>query len=59
MFIGRIDVSPPQETHLYNHALIAGLNKGNQWVFISPDHKALFISGGGTLAGGRLTSHHI
>ena len=52
-------MSPPQETHLYNHALIAGLIKGNQWVFISPDHKALFISGGGTLGGGRLTSHQI
>ena len=32
---------------LRNKALIAGLITG-KWVFTSPDHKALFISGGGT-----------
>ena len=29
--------------------LIAGLIKGNQWVFINPDHKAGYFFGGGTL----------
>ena len=36
-----------------NKGLIAGLINGNQWL-ISPDHKALFLWGGG----GRLTSHN-
>ena len=37
---------PPQ----FNNGLIAGLIKGNQWVFISPDHKAGY-SWGGTSGG--------
>ena len=36
----------PQRTPLRNKGLIAGLMKGNQWVFISPDHKALFLGVG-------------
>ena len=40
-----------------NKGFIAGL-KGNQWVFISPDHKALFL-GGGALGGSWLTSHEL
>ncbi len=39
---------PPAETK----GLIAGLIKGNQWVFISPDHKALFPGGRGATSGG-------
>ena len=38
------NIPPPR-----NKSLIAGLIKGNQWVFISPDHEALLfhlISGG-------------
>ncbi len=35
--------TPPQKSP----GLIAGLIKGNLWVFISPDHKALFISAPG------------
>ena len=39
---------PPQSYPPQVHkGLIAGLIKGNHWVFISPDHKALAISGGG------------
>ena len=42
------ELTPPR-----NKALIAGLIKGNQWVFINPDHKALFFGGEGVaLAGG-------
>ena len=42
--------SPPE-----NKGLIAGLIKGKHWL-ISPDHKAGYFWGG-TLGGGRLTSH--
>ena len=35
-------VPPPR-----NQGLIAGLIKGNQWVFISPDHKAGYFCVGG------------
>ena len=34
-----------------NKGLIAGLIKGNQWVFISPDHKAGYFWAGGMLGG--------
>ena len=39
--------------------LIAGLIKGNQWVFISPDHTGprLFLGGVRGPGGGTLTSH--
>ena len=41
--------SPPR-----NKALIAGLIKGNQWVFIVPDHKALLLVGVSTWHWGKL-----
>ena len=37
---------PPKATPPSNKGLIAGLIKGNQWL-INPDHKALFLRGGG------------
>ena len=41
---------PGPRTPPRNKGLIAGLIKGNQWVFISPDHKGprLFLGGGAT-----------
>ena len=39
--------NPPQ----VSKGLIAGL-KGNQWLLITPDHKALYIPGGDMLGGG-------
>ena len=58
MYGGRFtNLPPPKATPPRNKGLIAGLIKGNHWVFISPDHKALFLGGryvrGG---GGRLTN---
>ena len=42
-------------TYPFPKGLIAGLIKGNQWVFRSPDHKARKISGGTSSGGvGRL-----
>ena len=39
---------PPPKLRLppSNKGLIAGLIKGNQWVFINPDHKAGYFLGG-------------
>ncbi len=59
------DVFHPTSAHLgatypptRYRGLIAGLIKGNQWLFISPDHKALFhLFLGGYIRGGWLTSH--
>ena len=49
---------PRTYPHPRNMGLIFGLIKGNQWVFISPDHKAGYVWGGEYVArGGRLTSH--
>ena len=42
-----LNLPPPMGTP----GRIAGLIKGNQWL-ISPDHKALFLGGGGYLRGG-------
>ena len=44
--------APPQ----IHKGLIAGLIKGSQWVFISPNHKAGYFWGG-YVGGGWLTSH--
>ena len=38
---------------------IAGLIKGNQWVFIVPDHKAGYLLGVGSFGGGTLDSHDV
>ena len=45
--------NPPRATYppQIHKGLIAGLIKGKQWVFISPDHKAGYFWGG-TLGGG-------
>ena len=48
----RSSTNPPRRTPLRNKGLIFGLIKGNQWVFISPDHKALCPGGGGTFTSG-------
>ena len=40
-----------------NKGLIFGLIKGNQWVFISPDHKAGYFWGGYVRAGGSRSPH--
>ena len=49
--------APPNVPPSRNRGLTAGLIKGNQWVFISPDHKAGYSWGGTWPGGGRLTSH--
>ena len=36
---------PPQTYPLRNKALIADPMEGNQWFFISPDHKAPYLGG--------------
>ena len=36
----------PKVPPLRNKGLIAGLIQGNHWIFISPDHEALFPGGG-------------
>ncbi len=47
-----IQSTPPgPRTPPRNKGLIFGLIKGNQWL-ISPDHKALFLGGGGYVWGG-------
>ena len=46
---------PPKLPPPGNKALIAGLIKGNQWVFIVPDHKAGYFLGG-SFGGGTLDS---
>ena len=49
--------TPPMPPPPGNKALIAGLIKGNQWVFIVPDHKAGYFLGGVALGGVPLDSH--
>ena len=52
---GILATAPPKATFTpRNKGLIAGLVKGNQWVFISPDHKGprLFLGGNVALGGG-------
>ena len=43
---------PGPRTPPRNKGLIAGLIKGNQWVFISPDHKPGYFWGGFPVTGG-------
>ena len=57
-FMANQATPPATYPPLRNKALIAGLTKGNHW-FISPDHKALLISGGGYVGGSWLTGHVI
>ena len=59
---GRVLVAKPttpQRTPLRNKGLIAGLIKGKQWIFISPDHKDSYFWGIQNSEGGRLTSHDV
>ena len=48
----------PDKTHRTNHG-ISWQVKGNQWVFIVPDHKAGYFLGGVALGGFPLDSHDI
>ena len=43
-----VNLATPLQVH---KGLIAGLIKGNQWVFINPDHKAGYFLGGVALGG--------
>ena len=59
---GKLNQTPPDHVHVppetIHKALMFGLIKGNQWVFISPDHEAGYFWGGYVRGGVWLTSHN-